>query len=219
MIKTISEQIAELSGGMLKVQSEVSDPNFKMFDDGAITLEDGELVFGFIKRTKPHNVLSTGIYTGISDLFIGMGLKENGFGHLDAIEYEQVHIDRATKLWERMGLLEQITAIKSDSLQFQPKKQYQFMFLDTELFLRLHELVKFFPYLDEGGYVFIHDVHRHLYKGNINLDHPEIVNYPMGKFPPEFEQLLKTDKLRLFCFPGARGLVGFYKPAQGDYKP
>lgn len=217
-MKTISEQIAELSNGILKLQTEVSDEKFKMYDDGAIECETGELVFGFIKRLKPQNVLSTGVYTGISDLFIGMALKENGFGHLEAIEYEQVHIDRATKLWEKMGLSTQITAIRSESLKFQPKKQYQFMFLDTELNLRLHELVKFFPYLDEGGYIFIHDFHNHLYKGNINKDHAEIVNYPVGEFPPEFDQLLKTDQLKLFHFPGARGLIGFYKPKQGDYK-
>ena len=89
-----------------------------MFDDGAICAEDGELIYGFVKRTKPKNVLSTGIYTGISDLFIGMALKENGFGHLEAIEYEQIHIDRATKLWQQMGLSEQITVIKTDSLKF-----------------------------------------------------------------------------------------------------
>lgn len=217
MIKNVGEQLAELSKGVLKLQTEVSDPKFKMFDDGAVEVETGELVYGFVKRLKPQNCLSTGVYTGISDLFIAMALKENGFGHLEAIEYEQAHIDRANKLWNKMGLSEQITVIKSDSLKFEPKKQYQFMFLDTELNLRLHELVKLFPYLDEGGYVFVHDVHRHLYKGNVNEDHPEIINYPMGEFPPEFDNLLKTDKLKLFHFPGARGLIGFYKTKEGDY--
>lgn len=217
-MKNISLQIEELSQGILKVQTEVSDPQFKMFDDGAIETETGELVYGFVRRTKPQNVLSTGVYTGISDLFIGMALKENGFGHLEALEYEQKHIDRAVELWNKIGVQAQITAIKTDSLKFQPNKQYQFMFLDTELNIRLHEVVRFFPYLDEGGYIFIHDFHRHLYKGNVNKDHPEIVNYPVGEIPEAFNDLLKTDKLRMFHFSGARGLVGLYKTHKEDYK-
>lgn len=216
-MKNISEQIEELSQGVLNIKMEVTDPRFVMFDDGAVECETGEIIFGFIRRLKPENVISTGIYTGISDLFIGMALKENGFGHLEALEYEQHHIDRATKLWELMGLSEQITAIKSESLKFQPDKQYQFMFLDTELNLRLHELVKFFPYLDEGGYVFIHDMQNTLCKGNVNPDHPDFINWPVGEFPPEFDELLRTDKLRLFHFGGARGLIGLYKVKEGDY--
>src|SRR3990167_3370187 len=117
-MKNISEQIEEISQGILNIKMEVSDPRFVMFDDGAVECETGELIYGFIRRLKPQNVLSTGIYTGISDLFIGMALKENGFGHLEAVEYEKTHIDRATKLWEQLGLSEQITAIKTPSLDF-----------------------------------------------------------------------------------------------------
>lgn len=219
-MKTISDQLVELSNGILTVKPEVSDNEGKgylMFDDGAVCLEDGELIYGFIKRLKPQNVLSTGVYTGISDLFIGLALKENGFGHLEALEYERFHIDRAEKLWEQLGLSSQITAIHSESLKFQPDKRYQFIFLDTEMNLRLHELLKFFPYLDEGGYIFIHDMPNTLCKDNVNPDHPDFINYPVGEFPPGFDELLKTDQLRLFHFGGARGLAGLYKVKQGDY--
>lgn len=217
-MKNITEQLVEQSNGILKSSSEVTDSRFTMFDTGAVEIETGELVYGFIKRLKPQNVLSTGIYTGISDLFIAMALKENGFGHLDAVEYEKFHIDRAVKLWQTLGLFEVITPVNSDSLKFQPQKQYQFMFLDTEMNLRLHELVKFFPFLDPGGYIFIHDMPASLCFGNTNQDHPNIKNWPVGEFPEAFNNLLKTGQLKMFHFPGARGLVGFYKPKESDYK-
>lgn len=201
----------------LKIVPEVSDNRFLMIDDGAVEVETGELIYGFIKRLKPQNVLSTGIYTGISDLFIGMALKKNGFGHLEAIEYEQFHIDRATKLWEQFDLSEQITAIKLDSLKFEPDKQYQFMFLDTELHLRFFELVKFYPNLDEGGYIFIHDMDRTLCQGNVNPDHPNFKHYPVGELPPEFLDLVNQGKLKTFYFGGARGLLGIYKVHKEDY--
>lgn len=170
-----------------------------------------------VKRLKPLNCLSTGVYTGISDLFIGMALKENGFGHLEALEYEQTHINRAEDLWNKIGVQSQITAIKTDSLKFQPDKQYQFMFLDTELNIRFFELVKYFLFLDEGGYIFVHDMPRSLCQGNINPDHPEIPNWPVGELPEEFVQLLKDRKLVPFHFGGARGLVGYYRPHKDDY--
>ena len=164
----------------LKTILEPTDSRFTCVDDGGVEIETGELMYGFVRRLKPDNVLSTGIYTGISDLFIGQALKDNGFGYLTAIEYEQIHIDRARNLWAEQGVSEQITSVKSDSLQFTPDRQYQFMFLDTELHLRFRELVNFYPYLDEGGYVFIHDMPRNLCQGNFNPDHPNFNNWPFG---------------------------------------
>ncbi len=196
---------------------EVSDKRFSMIDSGAVEIETGELVYGFIRRLKPENVLSTGIYTGVSDLFIGQALKDNGFGHLTALEFEEFHINRARELWRKHGVEAQITPILTPSLDFKPDKQYQFMFLDTELNLRFHELVKFYPNLDEGGYVFVHDMPRTLCQGNINPDHPEIKHYPVGELPQEFNQLLKERKIVPLHFGGARGLVGYYKVHKEDY--
>lgn len=197
---------------------EVSDNRFKMFDDGAVEQETGEFVYGLVRRLKPEHVLSTGVYTGISDLFIGQALKDNGSGHLTAIEYEQIHIDRARKLWQEQGVADQITAVHSLSLEFEPQEQYQFMFLDTELNLRFHELVKYFPYLDEGGYILIHDMPRNLCQGNTNTDHPDFKNWPVGELPEGFIELLKQRKLVQFNFGSARGLVGYYKIHPDDYE-
>ena len=202
----------------LKIQPEVSDNRFSMVNDGSTEIETSELLYSFVRRLKPSNVLETGCYKGVSSLYMAQALKDNGFGHLTTIEYEQLHIDESEKLWQEAGVKDYVTAVRLESLKFQPDKQYQFMFLDTEMNLRLHELVKFFPYLDEGGYVFIHDMPNTLCFGNKNEDHPNFINWPVGEFPPEFDELLRTDKLRLFHFGGARGLIGFYKTKEGDYK-
>ena len=201
----------------LKTVTEVTDSRFSMVDDGGVEIETGELIYGFVRRLKPTNCLSTGVYTGVSDLFIGQALKDNELGHLTAIEYEQIHIDRARKLWEEMGVSQQITSVKTDSLQFKPMRNYQFMFLDTELHLRFQELVNFYPNLDEGGYIFVHDMPRSLCQGNVNPDHPEIPNWPVGELPQEFIDLVKSGKLKSFYFAGARGLLGFYKPHPDDF--
>lgn len=196
---------------------EVTDARFSQVDTGAVEVETGELLYGFIRRMKPDAVLSTGTYTGISDLYLAQALKDNGFGHLWAVEFEQFHIDRANKLWQEQGVSEQITSIKADSRDFKPDKQYQFMFLDTELNLRFGELVRFYDNLDEGGFVLIHDMPRNLCQGNVNPDHPEIPNWPVDVLPPEFKKLLDERKLMPFYFAGARGLAGYYKPHKEDF--
>ena len=201
----------------LKLIPETTDANFLSVDTGAVEIETGEFIYGFVRRLKPENCLSTGIYTGISDLFIAQALKDNDFGHLTAIEYEQYHIDRAKELWQKMGVSEQITSVKLESLKFNPDRQYQFIFLDTELNLRFFELVKFYDHLDEGSYVFVHDMARTLCQGNVNPDHPEFKNYPVGELPPEFIDLIKQGKLKTFYFGGARGLLGLYKTHREDY--
>src|SRR3990167_2842488 len=139
-------------GGLVKKQ-EVSDQSghYSMVDDGGVELEVGEFLYGLVRVLQPENVLTTGIYTGVSDMYIAQGLMDNSHGKSTAIEYEKFHVDRAITLWNKVGVIEVITPVLMSSLEFEPKEHYQFMFLDTEINLRLHELVKYFPYLDEGG--------------------------------------------------------------------
>ena len=105
----------------IKTVPEVSDPTgqYSMWDDGGCESDVGIFLYGFVRMLKPKRILSTGIYSGISDMYIAQALKDNGFGRTTALEYEQFHIDRARKLWEQMGVSPQITSINSASLTFQ----------------------------------------------------------------------------------------------------
>ena len=201
----------------LKFITEPTDKLFTCVDDGGVEAETGELLYGFIRRLKPQRVLTTGIYTGVSDLYIAQALKDNGFGHTTALEFESIHIRRAKELWQKMGVSEYITEVLTDSIKFEPKERYQFMFCDTELNLRFHELVKFYPFLDEGGYILVHDMPRSLCQGNINSDHLDFKHWPVGELPEEFKTLLRERKITPFHFGSARGLVGYYKVHKGDY--
>lgn len=201
----------------LKIAPEVTDKQFTMIDDGGVEVETGEFLYGLIRRLKPQNVLTTGIYTGVSDLYVAQALKDNGFGHTTALEYESTHIIRAKELWEKMGVIGQISTVMTDSLKFEPRERYQFMFLDTEPYLRFKELVKFYDHLDEGGYIFVHDMPRNLCQENINPDHPDFKHWPVGELPADFKALLITRKLMPMYFAGARGLAGYYKVHKQDY--
>ena len=216
MIMDLVKKIEEKLG--IKATTEVTDSKFLMFDDGGIEISTGQLLHGFIKRLKPTQILETGLYSAISTIFMADAVRENGFGNIDTIELDEFHIKKSQDRLNKMELQQFVTIYHSKSLDFQLDKQYQFMFLDTELNLRFHELVKFFPYLDEGGYIFVHDMPNTFCVGNINTDHLGYVNWPVGEIPPGLNDLLREDKLRLFHFGSARGLAGFYKPTKDDYK-
>lgn len=218
-ISEITQKIIDESNGILNPVSEVRDEGkgYMMFDDGGVEICVGELLYGMIKILKPFHVLETGSYHGISSSYMGKALDHNGFGKIDTIEFEQKHIEECKKLWNTLRLNEIITPYLMSSLDFLPSCRYQFMFLDTEPDLRFAELVKFYPYLDERGYIFIHDAPFGLCQGNVNPDHPDFKSWPFGDVPDEMKKLLGGGDLVNFYFPNPRGMAGFYKPGKDDF--
>lgn len=53
---------------------------------GAVSLEDGKLLFAITRALQPEVVIETGVAAGISSSFIGAALIENGKGALYSIE-------------------------------------------------------------------------------------------------------------------------------------
>ena len=161
----ITQYLVEHSNGLLKIIPEVADwtgKEYSMFDDGGVEVEVGEFLYGFIKMLKPFNVLTTGVYTGISDMYIAQALIDNKKGKITALEFEKYHLDRARSLWNAVGVSQVIEGVYTSSLNYTPEEQYKFIFLDTEPGLRFQEMIKFYPYLDKGGYLLIHDINGHM---------------------------------------------------------
>ena len=50
----------------------------------------------------------------------------------------------------------------------------------------------------------------------VNADHG--FAWPFGEIPQSIKNLVKEGLVRPFHFPTPRGLTGFYKVSQGDYK-
>lgn len=217
-MKNLTDQLVEDSKGILNISPESTDIRYSKFDDGGVETEIGMLLYAFVLTIKPQYILETGCYTGISAMYMGQALKENKTGRIRTLEISPEHKERAEKLWKSIGLEEYIQCILQDSLNFEPSMPIDFLFLDSEPGIRFAELVKFYPYLKEGGYVFIHDLPPTFCQGNINPDHPEFKDWPFGTVPDEMKALIKEDKLRPFSFPSPRGFVGFYKPRKEDYK-
>lgn len=207
---------------LLPVLKEVRDEGkgYHMFDDGGVELEVGEFLYGMVRILKPIHILETGTYTGISSAYMGLAVQENGLSGSGVVtcEIDSFHKDRAEKLWEKLGISQLIACVLKKSLEVDPIVPLDMIFLDSEPNLRFAELVRFYPYLKEGGYVFIHDLPRSMTQGNINPDHPEIASWPFGDLPEAIKQWERSGDLVRMHFPNPRGMVGWYKRHREDYK-
>jgi predicted O-methyltransferase YrrM len=190
---------------------------FEAFNDAGLECEVGEFMYGLLRALKPARVLETGTHVGVGASYMGMALKDNKKGELDTVEFLPDIYSRAVQRIKRMGLEKIVHCHLEDVAKWEvkPDHRYDFILLDTEPQTRFAEFVKFYDYLNEGGFIFIHDLHRHMHQIP-NEEHG--FAWPFGKIPSFITELVKHRVLRPFYLPTPRGLTGFYKTSPNDYK-
>lgn len=206
----------------LKVHSEgewsgmVGSDKWSAFNDGGIECETGEFFYGLVRLVKPENVLETGTHKGVGASYIGKALKDNKLGHLTTIEFLPELYNEALSRIRKLGLNDQVTNVFGDVRNHLPSVRYDIILLDTEPDLRFGELVQFYRFLKPGGFIFIHDLHRHMSQEKVNSDHPP--GWPFGEIPDWVKELVKVGELRPFHVTTPRGFTGFYKAHEKDYQ-
>jgi predicted O-methyltransferase YrrM len=188
---------------------------YSAFNDAGVECEVGEFLYSMVRVLKPTSVLETGTHVGVGASYMGLAVKDNGFGHLDTIEFlPELHVQANHRI-NKIGLSQVVTCHFMDVKDFQPEFFYQFMFLDTEPQTRFAEFVRFYDFLDDGGYCFIHDLHNHMHQIP-NEEHG--FAWPYGPVPGFMKQLVRSGEIRPIHFETPRGLTGFYKVRESDYK-
>lgn len=191
-------------------------PGYASFNDAGIEVETGEFLYAFARMLKPQNILETGTHWGVGAAYMGWALKENHQGHLDTVEFLHEIYEKAKSRIQRLGLSEQVTCHFGDVAAFDPgDKTYKLMLLDTEPQTRFAEFVKFWQYLEPGGFVFIHDLHQHMHQVP-NEEHG--FAWPYGEIPAAMKEIINTGQARPFHIETPRGLTGFYKVHPNDYQ-
>jgi len=212
----ITEYLAEKDKSFVVIP-EISAPlnGFTMVNSGGVECQVGEFLYGLIRVLRPDNVLETGTHYAVGASYMGQALKDNGSGLLTTLEFiPEIHQQASLRI-DAMGLGQQVECKLIDAANFQPDRNYQLILLDTEPQTRFAELMKFFPYLNKGGYIFIHDLHRHM----AQVEQPNVPEFgwPFGVLPKQIKDWVNDGELRPFHLPTPRGLVGFYKPMNEDY--
>jgi predicted O-methyltransferase YrrM len=189
---------------------------FSSFNDAGIECETGEFLYSLIRLLKPEQVMETGTHWGIGAAYMGMALEDNKKGYLDTFEFlQEIHV-RANQRMDALGLLgTRVKTYLKDVATVIPETQYQLILLDTEPQTRFSEMVRFDPYLAEGGFLFIHDLHRHMHQIP-NEEHG--FAWPFWEIPEVMKAFVNHGIYRPFHFSTPRGLTGFYKVSEKDYK-
>lgn len=188
---------------------------YSAFNDAGVECEVGEFLYAMARILKPRRVLETGTHWGIGAAYLGYAVKENGVGMVDTFEFLTENFTKATDRLQKLELLDVVIPHLMDVADFVPSERYQLMFLDTEPQTRFAEMARFCDHLDEGGYLFIHDLHRHMHQIP-NQEHG--FAWPFGPIPKVIRDKVASGELRPFHFPTPRGFTGFYRVAEDDYK-
>lgn len=187
---------------------------FKSFNDAGLECETGEFLYGLVRLLKPEHVLETGTHQGVGASYIGQALKDNKRGELTTIEFLRPHYETAKERIEQIGLTSFVKCELADVAQFKTDKMFDLILLDTEPQTRFAELIQFFDNLKPGGFIFIHDLHRHMHQ-IANEEHG--FAWPYGPIPSEMKGFVQARLLKPFHFSTPRGLTGFYKIHPEDH--
>jgi predicted O-methyltransferase YrrM len=190
---------------------------YTSFNDAGVECEVGEFLYAMVRVLKPYHILETGTHWGMSTMYMASACRDNGHGIVETLEFSTPNYLKADDHFRQSGLKPYIINHPADVTKWQPKngRQYQLALLDTEPQLRFAEFVRFFDYVVQGGFIFIHDLHRHM--GQVdNSEHGYA--WPWGKIPPFMIEMYEKQQIRPFHLPTPRGLTGFYKVAEGDHK-
>ncbi len=108
------------------------ESQYSAYNSGGVEMEIGDFLYGMVRVLKPKHILETGTHWGISASYMGLALKDNGFGHLDSYEVYIGNFEDSNKRFKTLGIDEYVTCHLEDFRAAKPPDRYELMFLDSE---------------------------------------------------------------------------------------
>ncbi|TWU35709.1 putative O-methyltransferase [Novipirellula aureliae] len=120
---------------------------------------DGRLLRIMAQSMGAKNVVELGTSTGISGIWLGLGLKETG-GHLTTYEIDSDRAAKARENFKRAGLSDVITVVEGDA--HEKLKDFtgtvDMVFLDADKEGYIDYLNTLMPMLRPGGLILAHNI-------------------------------------------------------------
>lgn len=141
------------------------DPQHWHSDDGEATEHEiTELVAAFVRALQPEVAVETGTWTGQTTEAIGVALRENGHGHLHAVEVDPGLAGQARR--RCIGL--PVTVVTGDSASWEVPEGIGFAWVDSGT-TRGQDIEHLLPRMNPGAVIGVHDTApHHTVRGQLN---------------------------------------------------
>lgn len=127
-------------------------------DGDSTEWEVSELIGGLIRGLQPEVVVETGSAWGQTTKMIGQVLLANGHGTCYSIEPDPQRFAYVQWYCHNEICDGAVKVVQGESLDFTPPEGHiDFLFSDSLYVLRAAELERFRPWMDESGFVCVHD--------------------------------------------------------------
>jgi predicted O-methyltransferase YrrM len=161
--------VADVSAAGTSFQPEYAPPTpecprpelWKMYDSMTAEVEVLDFLKSLVITVKPHLVVETGTFMGVSTLAIAEGLKQNGFGRVITVEYDPQVFEKAKERIADSGLAAWIDARNQSSLDLHVGGPIDLLFSDSDVNIREREVRHFLPQISPTGLILIHDASSH----------------------------------------------------------
>jgi predicted O-methyltransferase YrrM len=131
---------------------------WRCFDEQSAEVEVLDFLYQLVRTLKPKLTVETGSHRGISALYIGKALRDNGRGKLLTCEVDSQMYDISSALIAKERLQGQVDCRLTSSLDLEVSDTIDLLFLDSLPKIRMSELDRFWPLLSPSSLIAIHDV-------------------------------------------------------------
>jgi len=158
---------AERAGGELlpeyhRATPECPNPErWSMYDSMTAEAEVLEFLSTLVTTVKPHLIVETGAFLGVSAVWMARGLKRNGFGRIVSCEFDPAVFAKAQEKIVASGVAEWIELCNASSLEMQVSGTIDLFFSDSDLEIREQEIRRFLPQISPFGLILMHDASSH----------------------------------------------------------
>jgi predicted O-methyltransferase YrrM len=128
-----------------------------MVDAQSAELEVLGLLKSIVTAVKPDLIVETGTFIGHSAIKMAEGLRDNGFGRVITIEYDQDIFAKARQNIDASGVSEWIECRNASSLETEVSGAIDILYSDSDTKIRESEVRKFLPQVKTGGLILVHD--------------------------------------------------------------
>ena len=135
---------------------------WSMLDSMTAEVEVLEFVRTLVTTIKPHLVVETGTFMGVSTLWIAEALRMNGYGRIVTCEFDPKVYETAKEKFAASPFNDLIELRNESSLEMKVEGTIDLFFSDSDMPIREDEIRRFLPQISHFGVILMHDASSHL---------------------------------------------------------